>query len=341
MFREGPYVYRLSTANQLPVRQGLYDPANERDACGLGFVVNVNGEASHDIVLKGLQILQNLAHRGACGCDSETGDGAGVLIQIPHGFFARETKSLGFSLPPPGEYAVGMCFLPVERQQRLACEGLLERISRDEGLTVLGWRDTPVEVDAIGRVARASQPYIEQFFVAAPAGFSQEQFERKLYVVRKRAEAQVAASDLRDKEFFYIPSFSCRTIIYKGLLLANQIGEFYNELLDFDTKSALCLVHQRFSTNTFPTWQLAHPFRYLCHNGEINTLRGNVNWMNARQAVMSSPLFEDMKKLFPIIQPGGSDSAALDNAVELLTMCGRSLPHVMAMLIPEAWDADS
>src|SRR5579884_481741 len=327
--------------NGLPPQQGLYDPAHEHDACGIGFVVRINGEPSHDIIQKGLEILVNLRHRGACGCDSETGDGAGVLIQIPHEFFARETASLGIRLPDAGEYGVAMCFLPVERQQRLACEGILEKISREEGLMVLGWRDTPVQVDAIGRVARASQPYIEQFFVGCPEGLSTEQFERKLYVVRKRAEAAIACSDMRDKSFFYIPSFSARTIVYKGLLLAHQIGEFYNELLDPAAKSALCLVHQRFSTNTFPTWQLAHPFRYLCHNGEINTIRGNINWMNARQAVMSSPLFEDMKKLFPIIQPGGSDSAALDNAVELLTMCGRSLPHVMAMLIPEAWDADS
>ncbi len=335
-------MYLSGKANQLPIAQGLYDPANEHDACGLGFVVNVRGEASHDIVLKGLAILQSLAHRGACGCDAETGDGAGVLIQIPHAFFARETAACGFRLPKPGEYGIAMCFLPVERQQRLYCEGLLERISRDEGLTVLGWRDTPVEVDAIGRVARASQPYIEQFFVGCPAGMPADEFERKLFMVRKRAEAQVAiAPDVRDKSFFYIPSFSSRTIIYKGLLLAHQIGEFYNELLDPETKSALCLVHQRFSTNTFPTWQLAHPFRYLCHNGEINTVRGNVNWMNARQSTMSSPLFDDIGKLFPVVQPLGSDSAALDNAVEMLTLAGRSLPHVMAMLVPEAWDADT
>ncbi|MBV9613672.1 MAG: glutamate synthase subunit alpha, partial [Acidobacteriaceae bacterium] len=334
-------VYPFDHCNQLPPPQGLYHPAHEHDACGIGFVVNVNGTASHEIVLKGLEILVNLQHRGACGCDSETGDGAGILIQIPHEFFARETRNLGFGLPAPGEYGIAMCFLPVERQQRLACEGLLEKTSREEGLTVLGWRDTPVQVDAIGRVARASQPYIEQFFVARAAGMPTDQFERKLYVVRKRVEALVAASDLRDKDFFYIPSFSCRTIIYKGLLLANQIGEFYNELLDSDAKSALCLVHQRFSTNTFPTWQLAHPFRYLCHNGEINTVRGNVNWMNARQAVIASPDFPEIHKLLPVIQPGGSDSAALDNAVELLTMAGRSLPHVMTMLIPEAWDADS
>ncbi len=334
-------MYPVDTFQTLPPPQGLYDPTNEHDACGIGFVVNVNGEPSHDIVLKGLEILVNLQHRGACGCDSETGDGAGILIQIPHQFFAKETANLGFRLPAAGEYGVAMCFLPVERQQRLACEGLLEKISREEGLTVLGWRDTPVEVDAIGRVARASQPYIEQFFVGRGAGMSADQFERKLYVVRKRVESLVLESDMRDKDFFYIPSFSSRTIIYKGLLLANQIGEFYNELLDAETKSALCLVHQRFSTNTFPTWQLAHPFRYLCHNGEINTVRGNVNWMNARQPVLDSPEFDDIKKLFPIIQPGISDSAALDNAVELLTMAGRSLPHVMAMLIPEAWDADS
>jgi glutamate synthase (NADPH) large chain len=333
-------VYAADTENQLPPAQGLYDPAHEHDACGIGFVANIKGEASHDIVLKGLQILVNLAHRGACGCDTETGDGAGILIQIPHQFFAKQSPKLGFALPAPGEYGIAMCFLPVERQQRLTCEGLLERISREEGLTVLGWRDTPVNVNSIGRIARASQPYIEQFFVAAPSGMDADQFERKLYEVRKRVESLVANSDMRDKGFFYIPSFSSRTIIYKGLLLANQIGEFYDELLDPDTTSALCLVHQRFSTNTFPTWQLAHPFRYLCHNGEINTVRGNVNWLNARQSIMESPLFDGIEKLFPVIQPGVSDSASLDNAVELLTMAGRSLPHVMAMLIPEAWDAD-
>jgi len=331
-------VYSLENKPGLPPPQGLYNPANEHDACGLGFVVNIKGEASHDIVLKGLQILLNLAHRGASGCDAETGDGAGVLIQIPHKFFAKESTALGFTLPPPGEYGIAMCFLPVERQQRLVCEGLIERITREEGLGVLGWRDTPVEGDAIGRVARASQPYIQQFFVSRPTGMDADEFERRLYVVRKRTESQVAQSDIRDKNFFYIPSFSSRTIIYKGLLLADQIGEFYSELLDPDTVSAMCLVHQRFSTNTFPTWQLAHPFRYLCHNGEINTVRGNANWMNARQPVMTSPLFDDFKKLLPIIQPGVSDSAMLDNAVELLTLTGRSLPHAMAMLMPEAWD---
>ena len=325
----------------LPVEQGLYDPRNEHDACGIGFVVNVKGERSHDIILKGLEILINLSHRGACGCDPETGDGAGILIQIPHQFFARECAALGFTLPPAGEYGVGMVFLPVEPSQRMLAEGILERIAREEGLTVLGWRDTPVNVDAIGRVARASQPYIEQIFIGAAAGITEDQLERKLYVVRKRAEAEIAASNLQDKGFFYIPSLSARTIIYKGLLLAPQIAEFYNELLDPEAKSALCLVHQRFSTNTFPSWQLAHPYRYLCHNGEINTVRGNVNWMHARQKVLGSELYgDDLKKTFPVIAPGGSDSASLDNAVEALTLAGRSLPHVMAMLIPEAWDGD-
>lgn len=330
---------RVSTG--LPAPQGLYDPGNERDACGIGFVADIKGRKSHDIITKGIQILLNLTHRGACGCDPETGDGAGVLIQIPHAFFARECARFGFSLPNPGEYGVGTVFLPVEKHERLISEGILERIVREEGLSMLGWRDTPINANAIGRIARASQPYIEQVFIQRAAGMDQDALERKLYVVRKRAEAEIAASDLRDKGFFYIPSLSSRTIVYKGLLLAPQIANFYKELSDPEVVSALCLVHQRFSTNTFPTWQLAHPFRYLCHNGEINTLRGNMNWMHARQSVLASPLFgDDIKKLFPICTPGGSDSAMLDNTVELLTLAGRSLPHVMSMLIPEAWAGD-
>jgi glutamate synthase domain-containing protein 2/glutamate synthase domain-containing protein 1/glutamate synthase domain-containing protein 3 len=302
----------------------------EHDACGIGFVSQVQGKASHDIIVKGIQVLVNLAHRGACGCDPETGDGAGVLIQIPHRFFARECGRLGFTLPPPGEYGVGMTFLPVEPHVRRECEGVIERVVREEGLGVLGWRDTPIDSAAIGRVARGSQPYIQQIFVARGRGMTEEQLERRLYVARKRIEA--ALPDC------YLPSFSARTIVYKGLLLAPQIAKFYPELSDPEVVSALCLVHQRFSTNTFPTWHLAHPYRYIAHNGEINTLRGNVNWMHARQSVLESPLFgEDLKKLFPVIQPGGSDSAAFDNALELLVMAGRSLPHAMAMLIPEAW----
>jgi len=329
---------RIKRANGLPPAQGLYDPRHEHDACGIGFVANVRGQKNHDIISKGIEVLINLTHRGACGCDPETGDGAGILIQIPHEFFARECASLGFKLPGPGAYGVGMTFLPVEKHQRLQCEGILERILREEGLTVLGWRDTPVNASAIGRVARGSQPYIQQIFVNRPAGMDENAFERKLYIVRKRAESEVAASDIEDRETFYIPSLSARTIVYKGLLLAPQIANFYGELSDPAVKSALCLVHQRFSTNTFPSWQLAHPYRYVAHNGEINTLRGNVNWMHARQSLLQSTLFgEDIKKLFPIIAPGGSDSANFDNAVELLFQSGRSLPHAMAMLIPEAW----
>src|ERR1700726_1813698 len=329
---------RWKTNNGLPPQQGLYDPAHEHDACGIGFVASIRGEKSHQIIEQGIQVLINLTHRGACGCDPETGDGAGLLIQIPHKFFARECETLGFTLPAAGEYAVGMTFLPVEKHPRLNCEGVLERIVREEGLTVLGWRDTPVNGDAIGRVARASQPYIQQVFVGRPAEIDEDAFERKLYVVRKRAESEIAASDLPDKNFFYIPSLSSRTIIYKGLLLAPQIAEFYNELTDPDAVSALCLVHQRFSTNTFPSWKLAHPYRYVAHNGEINTLKGNVAWMHARQSILATELFgDDIKKLFPIVEPAGSDSASFDNAVELLFQSGRSLPHVMAMLIPEAW----
>ncbi len=320
----------------------LYDPSHEHDACGIGFVVNTKGVRSHDIISQGISILINLTHRGACGCDPETGDGAGLTIQIPHEFFFKELKKSGMTLPAPGEYGVGMIFLPVEPQGRLQCEGIIDRIIQAEGLTVIGWRDTPVDSDAIGRIARASQPYIEQIFVRRAAGMSEDHFERKLFIARKRIEAEIAASDIKDRSFFYIPSLSCRTIVYKGLLLAPQIEQFYGELSDPDTKSALCLVHQRFSTNTLPNWQLAHPFRYVCHNGEINTLRGNVNWMHARQSVIASDLFgEDIKKVNPIIQPHGSDSSSLDNAVELLVQAGRSLPHALAMLIPEAWDKDA
>ena len=329
------------TPRGLPQSQGLYDPAQERDSCGIGFVANIKGQKSHDIIVKGIQVLINLTHRGACGCDPETGDGAGVLIQIPHKFFARECAKRGFTLPAAGEYGVGMTFLPVERHDRLQCEGILERIVTEEGLTVLGWRDTPINGAAIGREARNTQPYIQQIFVGRGKGMNEDQLERKLYLVRKRAETEVGKSDLPEKSFFYMPSFSCRTIVYKGLLLAPQIANFYPELSDPDVISALCLVHQRFSTNTFPTWQLAHPYRFIAHNGEINTLRGNVNWMHARQSVLESPLFgANIKKLFPIIQPGGSDSASFDNALELLVMAGRGIAHAMAMLIPEAWSGN-
>ena len=326
---------------QVPRPQGLYHPSNEHDACGIGFVASIRGEKSHDIVRKGLEVLINLTHRGASGCDPETGDGAGLLIQIPHVFFARECGELGIQLPEPGAYGVAMCFLPVDKHNRLQCEGVVERIAQQEGLKVLGWRDTPVNGMAVGREARASQPYIEQLFVAAPAGLDEDAFEGLLYRVRRRTENEIAASEIEGKEYFYFPSFSCRTIVYKGLMLAPQIEKFYFELANPLLSSALCLVHQRFSTNTFPSWKLAHPYRFLAHNGEINTIKGNVSWMNARQSIMESPAFGNkIKDLFPVIVPGGSDSASLDNAAEFLIRSGRSIDHVLAMLIPEAWSGN-
>src|ERR1700704_7187268 len=332
---------RLKNPNGPPPAQGLYHPAQEHDACGIGFVANVRGHKSHEIISKGIQVLLNLTHRGACGCDPETGDGAGILLQIPHQFFVRECGKLGFELPLPGAYGVGMTFLPVEKHQRLQCEGILERVIREEGMTVLGWRDTPTFASAIGRVARASQPYIQQIFVGRAPGMDEDAFERKLYVVRRRAENEIGRSEVEDAEMFYIPSLSCRTIVYKGLLVAPQITNFYRELSDPDVTSALCLVHQRFSTNTFPSWQLAHPFRYLAHNGEINTLRGNINWMMARRHSMTSKLLgADLEKLWPLIGDGNSDSATLDNCLELLVAGGYSLPHALMMMIPEAWADD-
>jgi glutamate synthase domain-containing protein 2/glutamate synthase domain-containing protein 1/glutamate synthase domain-containing protein 3 len=331
----------LSKISGLPPAQGLYDPRNEHDNCGMGFVANMRGAKSHGIIETGIEVLIRLTHRGASGCDPETGDGAGVLIQIPHEFFSAECEAIGFTLPEPGAYAVGMVFFPVGRRQRLQCEGIVERISREEGLTVLGWRDTPCDGDAIGREARATQPYIQQVFLGRPDDWDEDHFERKLYVTRKRIEREIVLEEVEDRHFFYIPSFSSRTIVYKGLLLAPQIANFYGELADPRVKSAICVVHQRFSTNTFPSWPLAHPYRYVAHNGEINTLRGNVNWMKARESLLESPLFgEDMEKLFPIVTEGGSDSAAFDSAVELLFQSGRSLPHAMAMLIPEAWSGN-
>ncbi|MGA3133448.1 MAG: glutamate synthase large subunit [Terracidiphilus sp.] len=324
-----------------PLPQGLYHPRDEHDACGMGLVANIRGEKSHEIIRKGLEVLINLTHRGAAGCDPETGDGAGILIQIPHGFFARECAEQGITLPEAGAYGVAMCFLPVEKHNRLQCEGVFERIAQQEGCQVLGWRDTPVNGDAIGREARSSQPYIEQLFLGRPQGLDEEAFERLLYHVRRRTENEIAASDIEDKETFYVPSCSCRTIIYKGLMLAPQIEKFYFELANPLVMSAMALIHQRFSTNTFPSWKLAHPYRYVAHNGEINTIRGNISWMTARQSILASPLHGDkIGDLYPLIMPGGSDSSSLDNAVEFLYQSGRSLPHVMAMLIPEAWSGN-
>jgi glutamate synthase (NADPH/NADH) large chain len=325
--------------NGLPAKEGLYDPAFEHDACGIGFVANVNGRRGHDIIEKGIQVLLNLEHRGACGCDPDTGDGAGLTIQIPHEFYERECRLLGYTLPEPGHYGVGMLFLPVEHTQRLLCEGIIEGIVREEGQRVLGWRDVPVDPSALGWLARTTVPFICQVFIAKSKRTSEEAFERKLYTIRKRAENAIRPMILDGRvRNFYATSMSAVTVVYKGLMLAKQIKAFYKDLSDRHVVSALALVHQRFSTNTFPSWELAHPFRYIAHNGEINTLKGNVNWMHARESVLRSPLFNgDLARTFPIVSPGGSDSANFDNALELLLQGGRWLPHAMLMLIPEAW----
>jgi glutamate synthase (NADPH/NADH) large chain len=331
------------TAHAFPPKQGLYDPQYEHDACGVGFVVDLKGRKSHDLVRKGLQILLNLEHRGACGSESNTGDGAGILLQIPHAFLQLECAQLGIDLPVPGAYGVGMIFLPTDARDRQACEALFETLVSEEGQTVLGWRTVPVDNGALGPTARASQPVIRQVFVRwqpTPQGEELLAFERKLYVIRRRVENAVRATDMAQRGMFYVPSLSARTIIYKGMLNAGQLTTFYPDLSEPSVETALAMVHSRFSTNTFPNWARAHPYRYLCHNGEINTLRGNINWMRAREMHFASDLLgDDIKKLLPIIDAGGSDSAMFDNALEMLTLTGRSLPHAVMMMIPEPWNA--
>ena len=321
-----------------PPGQGLYDPANEHDACGVGFVVNMRGEKSHQIVRSGLEILVNLTHRGACGCDPLTGDGAGILTQIPHDFFQAKAGELNIKLPPRGDYGIGVVFLPGDDAERRFCEEEFEKIVADEGQVFLGWRDVPVDNGVLGVTARAVEPTIRQVFIARGQDTPADMLEWKLFVIRKRHANAIAASDLEQQQYCYIPSLSSRTVIYKGLLLADQVEPFYHDLADERFVSALALVHQRYSTNTFPTWDLAHPFRYLAHNGEINTLRGNINWMHARESMFASEKYgDDLKKICPVCRVGASDSATFDNALELLVLTGRSLPQAMSMLIPEPW----
>ncbi len=323
----------------LPARQGLYDPSHEHDACGVGFVAHIRGQKSHAIVEQGLQILRNLSHRGATGADPLAGDGAGILIQLPDAFLRREFLRNGVSLPVAGSYGIGMLFLPRQSEQRRTCEEVIAQTAAAEGMAVLGWRDVPTNNLRLGRGVRDVEPAIRQVAIACgeiPAG---ESLERKLFVLRKRIEHAIrSCAALGGAEGFYIPSLSSRTLVYKGMLLADQVAEYYPDLADPALVTALALVHQRFSTNTFPTWDLAHPFRMIAHNGEINTLRGNVNWMAARRATMSSRfLGDDLDKLWPLIVEGQSDSACFDNALELLVAGGYSLAHAMMLLIPEAW----
>ncbi|WP_287864749.1 glutamate synthase-related protein [Achromobacter sp.] len=325
----------------LPPAQGLYHPKNEHDACGVGFVAHIKGKKSHAIIQQGLKILENLDHRGAVGADKLMGDGAGILIQIPDTLYRDEFAQHGITLPPPGEYGVAMVFLPKETASRLACEQELERSVRAEGQVVLGWRNVPVDVDMpMSPTVRDCEPVIRQLFIGRGADVMvPDALERKLYVIRKTASHAIQNMHLAHGKEYFVPSASVRTVVYKGLLLADQVGRYYRDLADPRTVSALALVHQRFSTNTFPAWPLAHPYRMIAHNGEINTVKGNFNWLRAREGMMQSAVLgDDLKKLYPIVYEGQSDTATFDNCLELLVNSGYSLAHAMMMMIPEAWE---
>ncbi len=333
----------MTTAAEISHLQehGLYSAANEHDACGVGFVAHIKGEKSHGIVTQGLKILENLDHRGAVGADKLMGDGAGILIQLPDALYREEMARQGVELPPPGEYGVGMIFLPKEHASRLACEQEMERAIKAEGQVLLGWRDVPVDREMpMSPAVRKKEPILRQVFIGRGADvIVQDALERKLYVIRKTASAAIQNLRLKHSKEYYVPSMSSRTVVYKGLLLADQVGTYYLDLKDSRCVSALALVHQRFSTNTFPEWPLAHPYRYVAHNGEINTVKGNYNWMRAREGVMSSPvLANDLKKLYPISFPNQSDTATFDNCLELLTMAGYPLAQAVMMMIPEPWE---
>ena len=331
-----------------PTKQGLYDPQHEHDACGVGFLVDIEGRKSNKLVKDAVTVLRNLGHRGACGCEENTGDGAGILLQTPDAFLRKVTAKLNFTLPPAGQYGAGLVFLPTDPAARSLCESLVEKAVTDAGQKLLGWRDVPSDNSMLGATAVRSQPILRQVFVArgkldndADAGAA---FERRLYLVRRMAENLVARSEdprlaPTQKELFYICSLSWKTLLYKGMLTAEQLDDFFPDLNDPAMESALAIVHSRFSTNTFPSWARAHPYRTIAHNGEINTLRGNVNWMSARESQLSSPLFGDnIEKIKPVIDQTGSDSAMLDNVLELLVLGGRELPHAVMMMVPEPWN---
>ena len=333
------YLQQLQAAQRDAAEHGLYSPAHEHDSCGVGMVANIRGNRSHTIIQQGLEVLINLEHRGAECCDPETGDGSGIMFQVPDAFFHRRAPSLGLDLPKEGGYGVGMVFLPQEERTRTLCENIIHETIEVEGQRFLGWRDVPVDDTEIGWLARSRQPVIRQFFVGRTEGFADAAaFERKLYVIRRLIEQKCFEQRLGDGENFYVCSLSANRIVYKGLIKSSQIPSFYLDMQEPEVASAFAMVHSRFSTNTLGAWPLAHPYRMICHNGEINTLRGNINFMHARSALFESPLFGgDMEKLKPIIGDGQSDTASLDNALELLSSTGRSLPHAMLMLIPEAW----
>jgi glutamate synthase (ferredoxin) len=322
-----------------PGKQGLYDPAHEHDACGVGFVTDLQDRPSHDIIAQAVQVLVNLEHRGACGCETNTGDGAGILFQKPHKFLARECEKLKLRLPRAGEYGVGMVFLPQDAEARRQCEATFEQAVLEEGQWVLGWRAVPTNNADLGPTAKAGEPVVKQIFIGRSDSIGDDMsFERKLFVIRRRVENQIKASTISQRGQFYVPSLSFKTVVYKGMLMSTQLTSYYPELTDKDVESSLALVHSRFSTNTFPNWARAHPYRYIAHNGEINTLRGNINWMHARERLFESPLFgDDIGTMLPVIDTDGSDSAMFDNVLETLTLSGRSVPHAAMMMIPEPW----
>ena len=321
---------------------GMYSSQFEKDACGMGFVVNIKGKKSHSIIDDGLRILERLEHRGGAGADKDTGDGAGILVQIPHEFFKRECEVLGINLPAAGEYGVGMVFAHKYESLRNEQKRIFEEVVREEGQVVLGWREVPVDGTKVGHEAAAIRPWMIQILIGkGPDVTNNKEFERKLYIIRKLAEKRIIPLSKELSSDFYIASLSSKTIVYKGMLTPGQLRDFYLDLSDLDFTSALAMVHSRFSTNTFPSWARAHPNRFLVHNGEINTIRGNVNWINAREGKAESPLFPDIKKVFPVVDDSGSDSAMFDNTLEFLHMTGRSLPHAIMMMIPEPWERNN
>jgi len=316
----------MKNSNGLPPKQGLYDPQFEHDSCGVGFVVNMKGAKSHEIVTQALTILMNLDHRGACGFEVNSGDGAGILIQMPDKFLRKMCRKNKITLPKAGQYGVGMIFTSQDAAKREKARQIFERIVAEEGQVLLGWRDVPTCNATLGNTAKTSEPISRQAFIQrADKRLDDDAFERKLYIIRKRATKEIRATNIDPS--WYTASLSSRTMIYKGMLMPAQVDRYYPDLLDPAMETALALVHSRFSTNTFPSWDRSHPYRYIAHNGEINTLRGNINWMRARQNLFESDLFgDDIKKIIPIINEDGSDSSMFDNSLELLVMAGRPLP---------------
>ncbi|HCR91770.1 MAG TPA: glutamate synthase subunit alpha, partial [Prolixibacteraceae bacterium] len=320
---------------RFPKAQGLYDPANEHDNCGIGFVAHIKGQKSHDIIERGLEVLRNMDHRGATSSDNKTGDGAGILMQIPDEYIREVLK---VNVPQEGKYGTGLIFLPRQKEDAEKCLEILTKYVEQEGLKLIEYRDIAVDSSAPGDIAKTTEPAIKQVFITG--NLEQERLEQTLYLVRKQAEREIRESSIEAKDAFYIPSLSSKIIIYKGMLTPDQVREYYIDLQHPKMKSAIALVHSRFSTNTFPTWDLAHPFRMIAHNGEINTVKGNRLWMQAREALLKSEIYgNDLKKLYPVVEPNKSDSASFDNVLEFLHMTGRSLPHALCMMIPESFNS--